>query len=121
MPFGEKLKQLREENGISQDDIAKLLNLHRGTISKYETGSLSADDDIKKRIADYFGVSLDWMFDRSNKKFMDKNLLVKESGSQYLYEKALESVMKQIKELDADEIRELSLFIKFLKIKRSHL
>lgn len=38
MNFSKNLKSLREDKNLSQEDLAKLLNYHKLTISKYERG-----------------------------------------------------------------------------------
>ena len=39
--FGENLKEIREDRGYSQQDLAKELNICRENISKWETGKIS--------------------------------------------------------------------------------
>lgn len=120
MSFGEKLKQLREEHELNQDSLAKLLNLHRGTISKYETGDLAPNDETKKKIADYFGVSLDWMLGRSSKKYLDKEYAVNEKITKYRLDNERDLLINEIKELNIEEIKDIKLFIAFLKSRRTH-
>lgn len=59
--FGERLKELRTEKGILQRELADHLKVSRVTITQYETGNRSPDDEIKKKIAEYFNVSLDYL------------------------------------------------------------
>lgn len=66
MEFKDRLVQLRKENNISREELANKLNLSYSAISKYETGTRTPDDDIKKRIAEYFDVSLDYLMGVSN-------------------------------------------------------
>lgn len=58
--FGSKLKTLRKNKGITQDELSKSLDITRSTISNYEIGRRSPNLDELKRIADYFGVGLDY-------------------------------------------------------------
>lgn len=60
--FGERLKQLRKERGITQERLASILGVERSSVGKYEGKSkILPSDDVKKRIAEYFGVSVDYM------------------------------------------------------------
>lgn len=57
--YAENIKLLREQQGCSQEDLAKLLNVKQSTISLYETGRRKMEVDDLLIVADYFGVTLD--------------------------------------------------------------
>ena len=60
--FGNRLKQLRKENGnVSQEDVAKSININRTTMSRYESGDMEPSINMVVDLAKYFGVSLDWL------------------------------------------------------------
>ena len=66
-----RLKQLREEKGISQLKLAMDLSVNQNTISRYETGVREADYAMLIKIAEYFDVSVDYLLGRTeNKKFL---------------------------------------------------
>lgn len=58
--FGSKLKTLRKNKGLTQDELAAALEITRATICNYELGRRSPGLDELKRIADYLGVGLDF-------------------------------------------------------------
>lgn len=61
MWFGDRLKILREEKGLRQQDLANILNLSRATISKYE---IMPEIDIIDTLIDmsnYFDVPVDYI------------------------------------------------------------
>ena len=60
-----RLKELREKRGISQVTLASALNLNQNSISRYETGEREADYATLIAIADYFGVSVDYLLGRT--------------------------------------------------------
>ncbi|MCQ4921515.1 helix-turn-helix domain-containing protein [Tissierella carlieri] len=64
--FSDRLKELRTEKGILQRELADYLKVSRVTITQYETGNRSPDDEIKKKIAEYFNVSLDYLMGASD-------------------------------------------------------
>ena len=61
---GEKIKKLREEKNISQQELAEKTGIAQTTISKYEKNISSPDFKKMIKIADYFRVSLDYFADR---------------------------------------------------------
>lgn len=63
-----RLKKLRKEKGISQLMLALDLNMNQNTISRYENLEREADYETLIKFADYFGVSLDYLLGRTDKK-----------------------------------------------------
>lgn len=61
-----RLKELRESRGISQVRLAIDLDLNQNSISRYESGAREADYKTLLAIADYFDVSLDYLFGRTD-------------------------------------------------------
>ncbi|MDU6040313.1 helix-turn-helix domain-containing protein [Clostridium butyricum] len=59
--FGERLRQLRIEKNLTQEELANYFGLHKTRISQYELNKRQADDEMKKKLALYFNVSLDWL------------------------------------------------------------
>ena len=59
--FGDLLKYLRAEKGISQKDMADIMKVTSSAVSKWEKGFNYPDFEIITRLADYFGVSMDEM------------------------------------------------------------
>ncbi|MDE7397987.1 MAG: helix-turn-helix domain-containing protein [Oscillospiraceae bacterium] len=61
-----RLKELRKQHHISQVRLAIDLDTFQNTISRYETLERQADYETLIAIADYFGVSLDYLFGRTD-------------------------------------------------------
>ena len=59
MNIGERIKKYREEYQMTQKDIAEILEVEPGTISKYETGMIEPNIESIKRLADTFGITID--------------------------------------------------------------
>lgn len=57
------LKTLREDKGLSQDDLAADLSISRQTLSKYENGDTNFSLDIIKKLAAYFEVDYSCFID----------------------------------------------------------
>lgn len=60
----ERLKQLRNSRSLTQQDIARLLGVERSTYVKYERGQSDPPTATLVRLADYFGVSVDYIIGR---------------------------------------------------------
>lgn len=58
--IGVKIKNLRKGRGLTQEQLAERLNITRATVSNYEVGRRSPHISELKRIADYFGVGIDY-------------------------------------------------------------
>ncbi len=63
--FSLRLKELRNQRGMSQKDLGILIGLSDKTISAYESGRNAPDFEILKKIAKIFGVSVDYMLGAS--------------------------------------------------------
>lgn len=61
--FGSRLRELRKNAGISQEELAKQLGISKSTIGMYEQGQRKKpqSDEVLKKIADFFSVSLDFL------------------------------------------------------------
>lgn len=75
MSVGSRIKKLRTENKITQDNLAKILNVGKSTISQYENNINKPDIDMLKKIAEYFDVSLDWLMCRTDTRNITEKLL----------------------------------------------
>lgn len=66
MQFNERLRDLRLDCDLTQEQLAKQLNIDRKTLSNYETGYRTPDIYLVVKIADYFDISLDYLLCRTN-------------------------------------------------------
>lgn len=63
MNIGHKIKALRKQRGITQEQLANHLGVSFQAVSKWETGIALPDITLTPRLASYFGVSMDELFD----------------------------------------------------------
>lgn len=68
MLLHERLKELREESGLSQKELADNIRVARTTIASYETGKSSLSIDILIRYADFFNTTTDYIVGRTDLK-----------------------------------------------------
>lgn len=66
MIYGEKLKLIRENLNLIQEDVAKKINVERGVYSLYETEYKLIPIKHLNTICNYFNVSLDYIFNFTN-------------------------------------------------------
>lgn len=64
--IGNIIKHLREERDIQQQELAKFLNIGKSTLSQYENGLRFPNDEIKKKISNYFNVSIDYLLEMTS-------------------------------------------------------
>jgi len=64
MILGYRLRELRKENKMSQEDLGKLLGVTKVSISGYETGTRVPSLDVLQGMLDVFGVSADFLLGR---------------------------------------------------------
>lgn len=59
--LGEKIAEQRKKLGLSQEELAEKLNISQKSISKYELGDRKPQYKVLVRIAEYFGVTVDYL------------------------------------------------------------
>jgi transcriptional regulator with XRE-family HTH domain len=64
--FSVVLKQLRELEGLTQEELAKRLNISRSRLASYEQSQREPDLELLEIIADFFNVDLDYLLGRSS-------------------------------------------------------
>lgn len=62
--IGDKLVELRKRRGLSQQEISDKLDVSRGTYSLWETNKRRPELDSLIAIADFYGVSVDYILGR---------------------------------------------------------
>jgi transcriptional regulator with XRE-family HTH domain len=127
--FTERLKILRLERGLSQQELSTKLNIPRTTISSWELGRRSPDIKMLEILADFFKVSIDYLVgktDTRNPVQVDKVLksihnIIKNDDelADYLQKLAASNEMqvlsKQIRNLSAKSIKKLTKIAKILE------
>lgn len=62
--FAVQLRTLRRARHLTQEEVASRLNIHRTTYTKYETGAAAPDHSGLLKLAELFGVSVDFLLGR---------------------------------------------------------
>ncbi|WHH59118.1 helix-turn-helix transcriptional regulator [Petroclostridium sp. X23] len=74
MTLGKRLAYMRKTKKLTQEDVAKIIGISRGSLAMYETDKREPDRDMLNKLADYFNVSTDYLLGRTS----DPNLAVLE-------------------------------------------
>ena len=99
--FAEKIKELRKLKSLSQYQLARDLKVSQPTINSWEKGNRTPTFATLQTIADYFGVSIDYLLDRDQDD-------VTEDDFQY----ALYNEAKDLTEEDRKQLLDMARFLK---------
>ena len=66
--YRNRIRDLREDRDLTQQVLAQLLQIHQTTYSDYELGRLNVPVSILHMLADYYGVSIDYLLGRTGVK-----------------------------------------------------
>jgi transcriptional regulator with XRE-family HTH domain len=90
-PFATRLRELIDEAGIPQSALAEHIGVTRQAVSAYSLGASVPDIEKFEGIADYFGVSTEYLLGRTDIKKADAS---KQAAAEYLglSEKAIDTI-----------------------------
>ena len=75
--FKDRVKKLRLDHNLTQDELAQVLGISRSTIGMYETGKREADYETLELIADYFNVDMNYLIGWTDEHMIGKKWLMK--------------------------------------------
>ncbi|MGI6701285.1 MAG: helix-turn-helix domain-containing protein [Christensenellales bacterium] len=61
--FCDNIKNLRIENNLTQEELARILDISRSTVSAWENNKTEADFSTLKKLKEYFGVTYEELLD----------------------------------------------------------
>jgi len=64
----ERIRNMREDRDMTQEQMAKYLSVHQTTYSDYELGNLNIPISVLDKIALLFGTSIDYLVNRTDEK-----------------------------------------------------
>lgn len=62
------IRNLREDNDKTQQELAEYLNVKQTTYSKYELGKINIPIEVFLKLADYYDVTVDYLLGRTSNK-----------------------------------------------------
>jgi len=94
--FATRLKELRQEKGVSQKQLADYLGVVQGTVSAWEVGTTSPNIDMLIDLSEYFNVSVDYL------------IMISDVKSPFLqYDKETAQLIEQLPFMQSFVIRDL--------------
>lgn len=69
-----RVKELRKQKHITQEELGKVLDIQKAAISKYENGRAEPSTEVLKKMSAYFGVSIDYLLGNSPAKLSAQKL-----------------------------------------------
>ena len=66
--YENRVRDLREDSDKTQKELAQYLKIHQTTYSDYELGQLNIPVPVLHKLADFYGVSIDYLLGRTNQK-----------------------------------------------------
>ncbi|MGB9780652.1 helix-turn-helix domain-containing protein [Caldanaerobacter sp.] len=123
-----RIKDLRAEKGISQNELAKALGLTQQAISAYENGLREPDLETLQKIADFFNVSIDYLLGRSDirnptdeiTEAVEDDPELLEFWNELKQREDLKLLFKQTRKLSPKDIKQVIRIIKAIEEEESN-
>ena len=64
----ERIRDLREDNDLTQEFVGKILNVSQRTYSRYENAERAIPIEILSKLADFYKTSVDYLIGRTNQR-----------------------------------------------------
>lgn len=113
MATGDILAQLREEKDVGQKEIAAYLQVSIGTVSNYENNVHSPDLTTLCKLAEYFGVTTDYLLGRTSYRG-DPSVLNRRLSREY----TVTDIVNTVLSCDSGTVDHLMEYAEFLKTKK---
>ena len=95
-----RLRLAREQAGLSQGQVARILNFHRPTVSEIEAGRRKVSAEELAKFAKIYEVSTDWLTNSQNKNDLDARI---------------ELAARDLKKLNKDDINKIIRLLSSIK------
>ncbi len=116
MALGENIKKLRKEKKITQIEFAKIFKISNGAIAMWETDKRQPDHKTLLKIADFFGVTVDFLLGRDSQSTDQENEKIKAIGGYAVPDKYKIAVVGQVvagKPIESPEYLEGYIYIDY--------
>ena len=98
--FSMRVKQLRQKEGISMDELAKILNVTKSRVNMWENGGTLPRSNTLIELAHYFGVSTDYLIGNDNIDVQDPS------------NKRLNSLQRNLGKLNEEDLKKAEGMLK---------
>jgi transcriptional regulator with XRE-family HTH domain len=100
--FGERLKKVRIDRGLRQEDIGAIVHMGKSTVSQWENNIHVPDIETIVKIANYLNVTSDYLLGRTNVRNPIETIAAHHEGEEWTEE----------------ELEEIERFKEFVRMKR---
>lgn len=107
--IGNRIKQLREEKGLKQEELANKMSVSPSAIGMYETNKREPNNELTLKLANFFGVTTDYLLGKTD---------IRDTGEQIddVLNEAMIGMSKDeynaLTETQKKQIRDFALFVK---------
>ena len=102
--LGDKLRELRIERGLRQNDILEKFSLSSSRYSQYENGKRLPGYELLVKFANFYGVSVDYLLDNENIDFINNNI----------HDLEMRSLIRKIYSADSETRASVEQFLNYL-------
>lgn len=89
---GNRIKKLREEKHMKQDELAKILSISPSAIGMYERDEREPNDELTLKLAEYFNVSTDYLLGKSDTRNPEEQI---KQEFEFAYHKEMEGLTEE--------------------------
>ncbi len=114
MDIGQVLAELRTERGIYQKELAVYLNVSIGTVSNYEKGIHYPDLITLCKLADFFGVTTDYLLSRTKYRYNPETL-----NRPLTKDYTIANLVNTTLELSQKDLSSLVDYVELLKLRKT--
>lgn len=69
--LGQVIRRLRLERGLRQEELGNAVGVSKQSVSNWENENIAPSVELLLRLADYFGVSTDYLLERTDRSTVD--------------------------------------------------
>lgn len=91
-----RIRSLRKKHDITQEQLGSIVNVQKSAISKYELGRSDPSPDVLRKMADYFGVTIDYLLGSN------RDIDATQKAKQMFYDDGIISLGKNINQISFD-------------------
>ncbi|CEO04824.1 DNA-binding protein [[Clostridium] sordellii] len=115
MKFAEILRKERVNLGLNQVEFAKIFNVTKQTVSNWENGNRNPDSATLSKLADYFGVTVDYLLGRTDESTINKEKAKLDQSVKTIAAHRLGDV----EDLDDNAIEKINEYIEFIRLQQN--
>lgn len=114
MTFGERLANLRENKKLTQIELANLTSISRSRLSLYETNKREPDLQTVTYLADFFGVSTDYLLGNDQKKTANEKNETEQLTTEIQEKPEYIELHRLVKNMPKEEVKQVLSFAKYI-------